>query len=393
MTTTYRPLAEQDIDRYLALEGYAFRSNPDRSGIDAAKLAQLRGLFDGDRLLAQLELIPLRVRTGAGEAAAAGIGSVASPPETRRRGHVDALMGHLYAELRASGVPLGILYPFKRSFYARHGWATFYERKRYSGEPARFASFRPGPGGFAPAGEADIPELDRIYSGALRGRFGPIVRDEAWWRERVLRDFEGKPLHAYIWRDEQGQGRSYLIFRMESDGRGTSLLCQEMVALDPLARAQLFAFLAGHQDQVANVRFQAPADAPVSLLFPDPLECAVEPRFMLRLLDVPAALAAHSLPADAAGRLTLAVRDAWLAENQGVYELELADRRCAVRRLPGDAPADLACDVGVLAQIYSRLLRPHTAAAFGLLEVNSRAALDLAGKAFAGLAPFSSDFF
>lgn len=392
MTATYRPLAERDAAAYLALEGYAFRSNPDRAGLDPARLAQLRGLFDGDRLLAQLELIPLRVRTGAGEAPAVGIGSVASAPETRRRGHVDALMGHLYAELRASGVPLAILYPFKRSFYARHGWATFYERKRYSGPPALFAPFRHGPGAFARAGDADIPELDRIYTGALRGRFGPIMRDEAWWRERVLRDFEGRPLHAYIWRDEQGHGRSYTIFRLDGAGGGR-IACREMVALDPAARAQLFAFLGGHQDQVAEVRFAAPADAPVGLLFPDPPECAVEPRFMLRLLDVAAALEAHSFPADVAGRLTLAVRDAWIPKNAGVYELELAGRRCAARRLPDDAPADLACDVATLTQIYSRLLRPHTAAAFGLLEARSRAALDLAGQAFAGLAPFSSDFF
>lgn len=389
----YRPLEGRDAERSIALESYAFRSAPDRSDFDGARAARRRGLFDGDTLVAQLELLPLRLRTGAGEVAAAGVASVASAPETRRRGHVDALMGQLYAELREAGVPLGVLFPFKASFYGRHGWATFYERKLYSGAPALFAAFKPGRGGFVPAGDADVGELDRIYTGALRGRFGPLVRDGAWWRERVLRDyFEPRPRHAFIWRDEHGHGRSYLVVRVE--GRPErALVCEEIVALDPAARAQLFAFLAGHQDQVKTVRFPAPPDAPVNLLFPDPLQCAVEPRLMLRLLDVAAALEAYAYPADAAGRLTLAVRDGVIAENQGVYELEFGDRRCAVRRLAADAPADLACDVRVLAQLYSRLLRPHTAAAFGVLEAHSRAALDLAARAFAGLAPFSSDFF
>lgn len=389
----YRPLEARDVDRHIALESYAFRAEPDRSRLDAAAMGRRRGLFDGETLVAQLELLALRVRTGAGEVAAAGIAGVASAPETRRRGHIDTLLNHLYAELREAGVALGILFPFKASFYGRHGWATFYERKLYSGAPARFAPFKAGPGGFVPAGEAEIAELDRIYTGALRGRFGPIVRDEAWWRERLLRNYyEGHRHHAFIWRDEQGHGRSYLIFRVEG-GRDSALLCQDIVALDPTARAQLFAFLAGHQDQVKTVRFPAPADAPVNLLFPDPLDCAVEPRFMLRLLDVRTALEAYTYPADAAGRLTLAVRDDWIPDNQGVYELELVNRRCAVRRLADDAPADLACDVRVLAQLYSRLLRPHTAAAFGVLEAHDRAALDLAARAFAGLAPYSSDFF
>lgn len=391
--TSYRPLAEADLDACLALEGYAFQSNPDRSELARGKIAGFRGLFDGGDLLAQLELIPLRVRTGMGEIAVGGVGSVASAPASRRRGHVEALMGHLAEELRADGVPLCALYPFKRSFYGRYGWATFYERRLYSGPPSLFAHFRPGPGAFVPAGPTQVAELDRIYMGALRGRFGPLVRDPAWWRDRVLRGWDGRPHHAYIWRDEAGQGRSYLIFRLQGDGHGATLLCHEMVALDPLARAQLFAFVAGHQDQVEAVRFQAPADAPVNLLFPDPLECAAEPRFMLRLLDVPAALEGYSFPKDVAGRLTLAVADDWIAANTGVYAIELEGGRCRVARLTDDAPAGLRCDVRALAQLYSRHLRPRTAAAFGLIEAPDRAALELADAAFAGLAPFSADFF
>jgi predicted acetyltransferase len=389
----YRPLSEADAERCAALESYAFHTAPDPGGLSAERLGHMRGLFVDGALTAQLQLIPLQVRTGLGVAAAAGIGSVASPPEARRRGYVATLLRHLADELRADGVPLAILYPFKRSFYGRYGWATFFERRVYRGDTARFASFRRAPGAFVPAGPADIPELDRIYRRALHGRFGLVVRDDAWWRDKVLRDWEGRPWHAYIWRDEQGQGRSYLVYRLEPEGDGRRLFCREIAATDPLSRAQLFAFFALHEDQAAGVRFPAPADAPVNMLMPEPLECAVEPHFMLRLLDVPAALEAHSFPREAAGRLTLAVSDDWIAENQGVYELEFDHGHCRVRRLPAGHGADLSCDVATLAQIYSRYLPPRTAAAFGLLTVADRTALRLAERAFAGLAPFCTDFF
>lgn len=392
----YRPLTESDINAYLALEGYAFSSNPDRSGLDAAKMAQFRGCFVDGALAAQLELLPLRMQTGAAEVPMVGIGSVAAAPEHRRQGHVAALLRHACAELREQGVAFSVLYPFSRPFYGRYGWATFMEHREYRGAPALFAPFRPCPpdqGRFHPAGVAQIAELDRIYRGALRGRFGPTVRDEAWWRHEILHDWEGRRRQAYIWRDATGQGRSYLIFQLVRVEGRQQLHCREIVALDPAARAQLFAFLAGHADQVAQIRFRAPADAPVNLLFPDPLECLAQPHFMLRLVDVAAAIGQYGFPRGTTGTLRIAVADDWIAENQAVYQIELSAGRAEVARLPAGAPADLSCDVRVLSQILSRYLRPRTAAAFGVLDAADRKALDLAEQAFAGLSPFSTDFF
>jgi predicted acetyltransferase len=389
----YRPLAEADLDRWRRLEAYAFQSNPDRSQIGPEKLAQLRGLFVDGEQVCQLELVPQQLETGRGPIGAVGIGSVASAPETRRRGHVEALLRHTVAELRASGASLSLLYPFKRAFYSRYGWATFMERRVYQGPPAAFAGFRHGPGRFTPAGPEQIAELDSIYRGALRGRFGPTVRDTAWWRDQVLKDWDAKPYEAVIWRDEAGAPRSYLIYRLVRVAEGRRLQCQDIVALDPTARAQLFAFFADHDAQVESVRFKAPADAPVNLLLPEPLECSIEPHFMLRLLDVPAALAGYHYPRELAGRLTISVGDDWIAENNAVFSLELAGGRADVQALPAGSPADVSCDVRVLAQIYSRYLRPRSAAAFGLLGSASPAALGLLDNAFAGLAPFNADFF
>jgi predicted acetyltransferase len=114
---------------------------------------------------------------------------------------------------------------------------------------------------------------------------------------------------------------------------------------------------------------------------------------MLRLLDVAGALAGYSFPADLSGRLRMSVGDDWIAEHNAVFELEFAEGRAAVRRLPADTPADIGCDVRVLTQIYSRYLRPRTAAAFGMLSAANREALSLAERAFAGPAPFNADFF
>ena len=390
----YRPLTVDDRERSLALEQYAFQQGLAPSLLDADRLAQFRGLFLDGQFVAQLEIFALRVQLGHGaDAPMGGLGAVASVPELRRRGHVEILLRHAVDELRAAGVNLCMLYPFKSSFYGRYGWATCMERRAYKGAPALFRSFKSAPGRWVPVDRQTIPELDQIHRAALRGRFGVLVRDEAWWAEQILQDWEGRPRHGYIWRDEAGRGRAYTIFRFNDTTSGRTIVCRDMVALDPEARAQLFAFMAGHEDQIAEVEFRAPADAPVNLLFPNPLHCALEPHFMLRLLDVPAALEAYPFPRELSGRFSFTLTDDWIATNQGSFLLELSAGRGMVSRLAAGAATDLQLDARVLTQLYSRLLRPRTAATFGLLTVDERTALDLAEQAFTGLAPFSSDMF
>jgi predicted acetyltransferase len=391
----YRPLPESDYEQFARVEAEAFGVEPRDvlarlAGDDGA---ERRALYVDGRIVAQLELYPLEVLAGMHALPFGGIGGVASPPEARRRGYVGRLLHELCDELRARGISLSILHPFRAAFYRQFGWATFEERKQYSGAIEIFAPFRHARlDGFAAAGVEQIAELDAIYRAALLGRFGPIVRDDRWWRREVLRPEKGD-VYSYIWRDQAGQGRSYVVYSWQKRPAGLAMVCREAAALDPLARAQLFGFMADHDNQCREVVFRAPADAPVQALMPETLHCEMQPNFMLRLLDLAEALGAYRAPRDVSGRLRLAISDGWLAHNQGVYELEIADGTIACQRLPDGAEAGLACDVGVLAQLYARYLRPRSAAAFGLLDARDRASLALAERLFAGLAPYSSDHF
>jgi predicted acetyltransferase len=391
----YQPVPEQDRETYVGTWSQAFSETPQevRDWLARDLGGELRGLYAGGHLVAQLVLLPLEVMTGLHTLPFGGVGAVASPPEARRRGYVARLLRELCDELLARGVWLSILDPFKAAFYRQFGWATFEEWKIYSGAPALLAPFRKQrQGAFEPVGVGQIAELDAIFRGALRGRFGPLVRTEPWWRHEVLR-VEMAGVSNYIWRDETGRGRAYICCRWEQRPEGVRLNVREAVALDPLARAQLFAFMADQDNQCEEVRFRAPSDAPVNALMPEMLHCEVKQHFMLRLLDVAGALGAQRFPADCGGRLTIAVADDWLEHNRGVFELEVADGAARCTRLPDGAEADLACDVRVLSQVYTRYLRPRSAAAFGLIEVRDRAALALADRLFAGLAPYGSDHF
>jgi predicted acetyltransferase len=390
----YRAIPPEDYERASTINYQAFRDDPavNRRWLASERPTELRGLYADGRLVSQLELWSFDLLDGRGAIACGGFGAVATPPEERRRGYVGQLLAGACAELRERGAPLIILGPFKESFYGQFGWAAFCERRRYIGAPGDFASFRQQAGRFEHGGAESIAELDSIYRQALRGRFGVVARSADWWQKCIVQDaYWQRSQDVYIWRDASGSGRAYTLYRIVQEGEKRTLRCREMVALDPEARAQLFGFLANHDSQADEIVFYGPTDAPVNLLFPNPLRCEVEPFYMLRVIDLVQALERFHYPRECRGRLTLAVRDSWLAHNQGSFALEVEGGTGRCERLADDAPAQLACDIRVLAPILSRHLRPRTAAAFGMLEAHDRAALGLLEQLLAGLAPFFSE--
>jgi predicted acetyltransferase len=382
----YRPIDTSDIEQYVAIGAQAWDEAPDASWVTPTALEQLRGLFVGGELVARLRLLPLDVMNGTSTTRCGGLDGVAVPPPQRRRGYAQTLLRHVCNELRDTGVASCMLFPAYAAFYHRFGWAYGMERRVYTGTPAQLRHFA----------KSDAGNWSAVYSGALRGRWGPLVRQHADWEQYVLPNSSlSQPrYYAYVWRDTAGTPRAYLIYRFDGAHRYTRILrVREAVALDPVARSQIFALLADHADQCAEWVLPAPADAPVGLLMIEPLRCAVEPYFMLRAVDVASLLATYPCPKAATGDLTIAVSDDWLGHNQGTFALEVADGNARCQRLAQGGTADVACNVRVLTQMATRYLRPRTAAAFGLLTVHNRMALRLLDELFGGLAPFCSDRF
>ena len=391
----YIPFSQPQHDLFARYDAEAFGESFEelRKWLADDKEVQLRGLFDGDEPVAQLCFYRFDMSDGRGSLPCAAIGAVSCRPAQRRRGYVAELIRKLCDELRQEGIPLSALNPFKMSFYRQFGWATFVEHRAVKAGMEAFEAFRkPITGRFEPAGKEQIDVLQEIYLNALRGRFGPIVRSQHRWESNTLHSNQATR-YAYIWRDDSGQARAYCIYSIEKRDNKQTMVCREAVALDPQARAQLFSFMASQDSLVERVQFQAPAEAPLSAILGGSLEFLVRPHTMLRLVDCQAALAGYHYPRSCTGRVTLAITDRWLIDNSGVYALELHEGHATVTRLPADTQADLSCDIAVLAQLYSRLLRPRIAASFGLIDVHNRSALTLLDAMFEGLAPFISDYF
>ena len=113
--------------------------------------------------------------------------------------------------------------------------------------------------------------------------------------------------------------------------------------------------------------------------------------WMLRLVDVAAALAERGYPRGVRGEVDLEVRDDLLPWNHGRLTLEVADGVAEVRR-GGNGDGVIALDVRGLASIYSGFAAPAELVPTGLVAGDAD---DLArlGSIFAGPSPWLSDGF
>ena len=177
-----------------------------------------------------------------------------------------------------------------------------------------------------------------------------------------------------------------------SDDRGfadRSLRVTDLHAVGADATAGLWRFLLG-LDLIGRVEgSMRPLDEPLELLLADPRDCRTTGTIdetWLRILDVPAALAARSWGAGPPVRL--AVHDRLRPQNDGVYRIGGGVAEVVA------GPPELECDVAGLAMAYLGDRAPSQLAATGWWRVHEPAAVERADALFAtGTVPWCGTFF
>jgi predicted acetyltransferase len=145
----------------------------------------------------------------------------------------------------------------------------------------------------------------------------------------------------------------YALWRVHNNWPGddpTAVVVREVVAADPAAYRALWHFLL-NVDLTRRVRFVfAATDEPLLYLVNEPreLNARLADALWLRLVDVPAALAARRYPVPV--DVVLRTEDPLLPHNSGNWHLTGGPDRASCTRT--DRPADLDCELGALGAAY-----------------------------------------
>ncbi len=113
-------------------------------------------------------------------------------------------------------------------------------------------------------------------------------------------------------------------------------------------------------------------------------------RWMLRIIDLPAALAARGYDDAVEGELHLEIADNLLTENAGRWILRVTDGKATVKR-GGDGR--IAMDIQFLAPLFSSFYSAEDLLRMGVVEASDAAQVALASRIFAGPAPWVPELY
>ncbi len=296
----------------------------------------------------------------------AGLASVVVHPGHRRRGIARTMITTHLARSLARGEVLSALHAAETGIYGRYGYGVATQEATL--RLARRAALRDVADRTDDADlivELDtldpsrhLPEIERVHTAVERP--GWITRDTEAIRAANVVDPPSarrghERLRIAVVRTTDGEPRGYATFRREGRWQDNGVPAgvvrvREAVTLDAAAARALWTTLADI-DLMASVETGGlPVDDPLVHLLADlrSADLRLHDGIWLRLLDVPAALAArrYAAPVD----VVLEVSDTLVPANAGRWHLRGDASDAEVART--DEPAHLALDVADLASAY-----------------------------------------
>jgi predicted acetyltransferase len=256
----------------------------------------------------------------------AGVSSVKVAPEYRGRGIGRLLMTALLDEIAVRGYPLSALFPATMPLYRSLGWELAGARDT-AVIPARSLA-RLIPPDVRPPGDETAPAADLRRAGpgdadaviAVLGRVHEAARDcgPVTWDPGSAADWLADPgLYAYLAED------GVLAYRWHNGNEG--LFVERAEAVSGQTVRALWTLLGSHASIADKVyAMTGPASAFWWLTRERDADMRHRSRWMLRVVDAPAAIAARGFPAAISLSVPLRIADDARPANSGRWQLSVA---------------------------------------------------------------------
>jgi predicted acetyltransferase len=352
----------EDFDRINDLLTIAFHEEIDEDTVELERSvyepARAALAFHGDTLVGASGSYTRDLIVPGGVVPSAHVTMVGVDATHQRRGLLNRMMGRLLDDARRLGEPVAHLWASEGKIYQRYGYGL--AAPRLSFEAGREVQLREVPVDAGrlrtvAAGDATA-DLRKLYEQVQTSRPGWSSRDDRWWHRMVADPKSGRggaTAIRVLVHETAGGIDGYVLWRVRNNWPGddpTAVVVREVVAADPAAYRALWHFLL-NVDLTRQVKFAfAATDEPLLYLVNEPreLNAKLADALWLRLVDVPAALAARRYPVPV--DVVLRTEDPLLPHNSGNWHLTGGPDRVSCTRT--DRPADLDCELGALGAAY-----------------------------------------
>ncbi len=378
---------EMDAVALLARQGFGLpREHFDRA-VAVFGPEVLRALRANGRTVGSAAVWGMNQWFGGRPVPAQGVAVVAVDPAERGRGHGTTLIRNVLDEARAGGAALSVLYPATLPLYTKAGYGKAGVWLNWSAPPSALVVPVPGDGVITRIDASDAAPLAALRRTVLETANGLPERNEGLWTFALNPD--GEPTDVYRLNGPAGP-EGYIAVTAPKERR---LTVADHCLLSRRAARLALSFLAGYRAQVDRVDWRGGPDDPLALLTVETgLRIDAREEWLLRIVDIEAALTRRGYPAGVDAELTLDVTDPLFPANAGAFTLSVAGGRGVVSRTPPPKSARLSLNVSTLSTLYSGHKGAPLLRQIGLLEGDDKA-VAAASRVFAGPSPWMSDRF
>jgi predicted acetyltransferase len=278
-----REIKENDYVESMKLSMYAFQYKIPEADIPARKELiknhKVLGIWVDSTLAAKLHIIPLTIHMNDVEWKMGGIAGVATYPEYRRNGYVQALIKNSLEQMKNNQQIVSLLHPFEISFYRKYGWEILNDQKNITIEKGNLKFLEPQQGFIRRyTKETHNEEIEKLYHDYSIRHTGMLKRDTNWWMKSVYDN--DSQLAVYYHSENEAKG--YILYSVKD----RKMEIEELVALDHEARLGLWNFICQHDSMVETVKMKLASHDPFPYFLSQPkVKTEITPYFMARIVD------------------------------------------------------------------------------------------------------------
>lgn len=350
------------------------------------KKADVLGWFDGDNLISQVAVYPMKVRIYNHTYDMGGLTGVGTYPEYTNQGLMHKLLCQALHDMRERKQYISYLYPYSIPYYRRKGWEIIsdkitYEIKDYQlpknhqviGEVHRVAT--------------TSDEVKEAYNRFAYQTHGALLRDELAWNEYFLWDSDD--LMAAVYYNEEEQPDGYIIYWIADE----VFHIKDMIFVNEDARIGLWNFVSAHFSMITKVIGHTYTDEPLAFLLEDAdIQETISPYYMARIVDFEKFIEQYPFKADTMERRwTFTLKDPLLEWNQGTFCLEITNEGRGIVTRTSEKTSD-SIDIQTMTTMLLGYKRPDYLKRIGRIVCSSET-VDILEDAIEQQSAYFSDYF
>ena len=290
-----RNLTTDDLDQYNALLRYAFQVTEQdlrrvgwrdeeikQSKFPVLERADVLGCYDGDTLVSQIAVYPLRMNVHHEVYDIGYITSVTTYPEYSGRGIMRRLIRMSLERMKEGKRSLALLFPYSIPMYRKFGWEIVSNKISYKVKDSQIVPNRKRKSsGFVRRVEWDDERFVNLHARFALATHGCIFRNKEAWEEYWRWEEDDTVVAVYF--SKEGEPLGYMVYLIKED----VMHIKEMIYLNMEAQMGLWDYISAHYSMIEEVRGYAYHSELMAFILEDGnVTETIRPYIMARIVDV-----------------------------------------------------------------------------------------------------------